>query len=426
MEVLMYGWEFPPNISGGLGMACYGIVSGLAKKGIKVSFVLPCSVEEKASCHENVSVVNCNSSLQDNSPQDFLLKQFGDVVSLHKIDALLRPYMDEKSYSQLFRDSCLKDVVSRLFSGRLTDQYGSDLFAEVFRYSLIAGSLADKIPHDVIHAHDWLTVLAGVEAKRLSGKPLVFHVHALEPDRIGEHVNQRVYEIEKYGMENADRIVAVSQYTKNIIVKHYGIDPEKISVVHNGGIYDSVEIPPPNSIPDRSKMVLFLGRITYQKGPWFFIEIANKILSKRKDVQFVIAGSGDLLRDAIEYTASLRIGRNVHFTGFLDQELVKRLYGLADVYVMPSVSEPFGLSCLEALSHDVPAVISKQSGVSEVLSHVLRADFWDVDDMSAKILALLDYKPLREEIIKNTKEEIKSLTWDNTANKLMTLYEELR
>jgi glycosyltransferase involved in cell wall biosynthesis len=289
---------------------------------------------------------------------------------------------------------------------------------------VVAGALAKTSEHDIIYAHDWLTMLAGVEAKRFSKKPLVLHIHALETDRSGLWTNQKIYNIEKYGMGQADHIVAVSQYTKDNIVKYYSIDPDKITVVHNGIYCDSSD----NMIVRNKlqpKMVLFLGRITHQKGPSFFIEAAYKVLAKRSDVQFVMAGSGDLITEMIERVASLRIGKNFHFTGFLESASVKQMYKLADVYIMPSVSEPFGLSALEALSCNVPAIISKQSGVAEVLKNTLISDFWDTDDMAAKILALLEYPALRATSLGYEAKQLQHITWGKTAEKLIDVYKKV-
>ncbi len=424
MEILMYGWEFPPRISGGLGVACFAIVQELARRNIKVNLVLPQGVENLTN-NDNVSIIGCESLKGGIDP--FYLETFCHNVNIQKVEALLHPYLSEESYQQILqsKNGChaCQELLEHPFS-QFSGYYGGDLIAEVFRYAVVAGTLGAQIPHDVIHCHDWLTVLAGIEAKKRSNKPLIYHAHALEPDRSGEHVNQSIFEIEKYGMEQADRIASVSQYTKDIIVKHYGISPDKITVVHNG-MYHTDKKENEVSTGKSSKMVLFLGRITHQKGPYFFVEIARKILSKRKDVEFVMAGSGDMMNDMIECVASMRIGKYVHFTGFLDPETVDRLYNLADVYVMPSVSEPFGLTCLEALSRQVPVVISKQSGVSEVLEHALKADFWDADDMAAKILALLDYQALRDELLQSSAEEVSVLTWGKTAEKLIKIYNEL-
>jgi len=421
-----------------LGVACYAIVKELARKSVDLTLILPQVIEPDGIDH--VAFVGCNSLI---SPAD---PEFKDKVNIKypKIATCLSPYINSKNFKRLFSNEDLQDfllllaqmnlplelkamtrtIIDAVDGIKINGNYEISLLTEVFRYALFAGSLAKEVEHDVIHAHDWLTILAALEAKRYSHKPLVLHIHALETDRSGFWVDKRIYAIEKYGMEQADRIVAVSQYTKNNIVQHYGISPEKITVIHNGIYCDeddrtSVRASADNNQP---KMILFLGRITQQKGPYFFIEIAKRILEKKPDVHFVLAGTGDLLIEMIERTASLRLGKNVHFTGFLDGEAVRNIYKLADVYVMPSVSEPFGLSALEALSYNVPAVIAKQSGVSEVLRHTLVADFWDIDGMADKILALLEYPALRATTVANTRDDLRVTTWEKTAEKIINLY----
>ena len=307
----------------------------------------------------------------------------------------------------------------------LTGNYDDNLFYEVLQYAVLAGASASKTSHDVIHAHDWLTILAGIEAKKRSNKPLIFHIHALEPDRSGAYVDEKIFAIEKYGMQQADRIIAVSEYTKNIIIEKYGISPEKISIVYNGTEFPSQKEHKAEK-SNHHKMVLFLGRLAHQKGPHQFIEAARKILKKRKDIHFAIAGTGGMIKEMIQRVAMLRLGKYIHFTGFLDKEKVARIYRLADVYVMPSVSEPFGISTLEALSHDVPVVISKQSGVSEVLNHAFKVDFWDIHEMANKIVALVDYEALRKASLKNSEKEIKDLTWDKAVNGIINLYNVLK
>lgn len=420
MKILMYGWEFPPDISGGLGMACFGIVNELAKKGVQVALVLP-KIMENITQNNNVSIIGCNAI--SHTRTNLKIEQLGISVANYEIESLIHPYMTERSYEQALTNlgyHYKKENYTQNGS-TLTGKYGPNLLAEVFRYATLAGILAAKVSHDVIHAHDWLTGLAGIEAKRHSKKPLVFQVHALEPDRSGERVNENVFRIEKHIMEEADKIIAVSKYTKNIINSFYGIELNKIEVVHNG-TYSS-ERKAHKDIERKHKLILFVGRVTYQKGPWHFIEVAKKILTRRTDIHFIIAGTGDQLKDMIERVAELKIGKNVHFTGFLVPEKVQMLYQLADVYVMPSVSEPFGLTCLEALSNNIPVVISKQSGVAEVLDHVLKADYWDADEMVNKIMALLDYRVLREESLRRSAEDMKSLTWEQTADKLIKIYE---
>lgn len=440
MKVLMYGWEFPPHISGGLGVACHAIVNELAKQNLKLTLVLPHTVNEIA-CDKNVSIIGCDQ-LKTKVDYQSLALSYGIDFKNSKY-AFLHPYLNSTSYEKALLNAKQKNEIPynktqltealknhqeliSLFSSsvELTGSYGMNLLAEVFYYAVLAGTVADLVPHDVIHAHDWLTVLAGVEAKKRSNKPLVYHVHALEPDRSGTQIDQRIFAIEKYGMQQADQIAAVSQYTKKTIVEKYHISPDKIRVVYNGMYFQDANRNRINKIK-KHKMVLFVGRLAHQKGPFHFVEVAQKILAKRKDVHFVIAGSGGLMSEMIRQVATLRLGRNIHFTGFLDQRRIIQIYNLADVYVMPSVSEPFGLSCLEALSHDVPVVISKQSGVAELLHHVCKVDFWDINEMANKIMALIDYRALRKESSIHTKKELKEISWKKTADTIIELYKKL-
>lgn len=440
----MYGWEFPPIISGGLGIACYSIVQELARRsGIDVTLVLPYKTEG-ITVNPRVKIIGCDAifaGIAKNQSESAF--QAGEGLEGWFLKNL-NPYSYPKDKDYL---SCLEDaekkaafIIEKLKSlGAITisdlealksssniinARYGENLLEDVCHYAILAGALATIVPHDVIHAHDWLTVLAGIQAKKHSGKPLIFHVHALEPDRSGLCVDSRIFAIEKYGMEQADKIVTVSEYTKNIVVEKYGIDPRKIEVVYNGISYD--EISPQNlGFLQKTKMVLFLGRLVPQKNPFAFIEAAKKILDLRCDVHFVVAGTGGLMRELIERVAALRIGKNVHFLGFLDHKNISNAFRLADVYVMPSVSEPFGLTGLEALAHEVPVIISKQSGVSEVLPHVLKVDFWDVDEMANKILAFLDHPPLRKVILEESQQDLHAVTWERTAVSLEKLYNSL-
>jgi glycosyltransferase involved in cell wall biosynthesis len=294
--------------------------------------------------------------------------------------------------------------------------------SEVMRYASAAGSIAKKVSFDIIHVHDWLTMLAGVEAKRISGKPLIVHAHALEFDRSGDNINKAVYDIEKYGMENADRVIAVSHYTKDTIIQKYGIDPAKVTVIHNAVTKDLVPYNSQYKRMGKDKVVLFLGRITFQKGPDYFVEAAAKVLAHSDNVRFVMAGSGDMAPKMIERIAELKLGRKFHFTGFLKGQEVEQMYRESDVYVMPSVSEPFGISPLEAMRYDVPVIISKTSGVAEVLSSALKVDFWDIDELAGKILAVLNHKSLRDELVARGSVELKTIQWDNAAARLTEVY----
>jgi len=419
MKVLMYGWEFPPHISGGLGVACHAMVTELSKKNVKITLVLPLEIKVQ---RDDFSVIGCGTTQQVNPDL---------TIARAPLTTWLSPYLSKQDYERLSATSSHPDLSALqqldFFKHlKLTDticltvKYGAYLFAEVLYYAAVAGKLAQTVPHDVIHVHDWLTVLAGIEARRYSGKPLVFHVHALEIDRSGEDNNYNVFAIEKYGMQQADKIIAVSEFTKNTIVKYYHIAPEKIAIIHNGtypadysAIYHKAQ---------RTKTVLFVGRMTQQKGPSFFIEAATKVLAFRQDVRFIMVGHGDLMAGLIEWVARLGLGRYFNFPGFLKPEEVAKIYTVADLYIMPSVSEPFGLTCLEALARNVPVIISKQSGVAGVLQHVLKVDFWDIDEMTNKILAILAHPPLVRTMLKNVKREIKALTWERTARGIIDLY----
>jgi len=423
MKVLMYGWEFPPHISGGLGVACHAMVTELSKKNVAITLILPLAV--KAHTHTgNVSIVGCSTAPA--------LEGTNVTIKRAPLTTWLSPYLSARDYEKLVAAPAHIDLLrlqqldffKHLDLERtinLTGKYGTNLFAEVLYYAAIAGKLAATTEHDVIHAHDWLTILAGIEARKYSHKPLIFHIHALEIDRSGEDNNYNVFAIEKYGMHQADQIVAVSQFTKNNIVKYYQVPPEKIAIIHNGTY--PLHTPLLHRKAEHHKNVLFVGRLTQQKGPNFFIEAAKKVLAFRQDVKFTIVGTGDLMGGLIERVAYLGIGRHVDFAGFLTPEMVAKIYGMADLYIMPSVSEPFGLTCLEALERSVPVIISKQSGAAEVLQHVLKVDFWDVDEMTNKMLAVLNHPALGRTLVTNAKKEIKQLTWDKTADALIHLYE---
>jgi glycogen(starch) synthase len=306
-----------------------------------------------------------------------------------------------------------------------SSDYGYDMYTEVHRYAAIATELAQYEEFDIVHAHDWMTYPAGIAVAALSKKPLVIHVHSTEFDRSGEHVNQMIYDIERLGMEKADKIITVSHFTRNIVISRYGISGDKVEVVYNGvernGNWSNLT---DTGIRREEKIVLFLGRITMQKGPEYFLQAAKKVLEVMDNVKFVMAGSGDLIHKSIEMAAHLGIGHKVLFTGFLRGEDVQKIYKMADLYVMPSVSEPFGIAPLEALDHDVPVIISKQSGVSEVLMHALKVDFWDVNEIANKIIAVLKYPPLQMTLKSHGNFEVRKLRWIDSAAKCAKIYGE--
>ncbi len=450
MRVFMLGWEFPPFISGGLGTACYGLTKALSGIGTDVIFVLPRPVATPFS--GQLRAVEARGPVQSSSAAtrsagggggdvpagpgpattEFHLDEF-EHVSFRTVNAQVSdPYLRPAAYGQGFGQGYASTNPRRLNPGVphkaavpvSSDQesgtvpetayeipippsvatpaqgfgspYAGDLFAEVQRYAALAAEIARGETFDVVHAHDWMTFPAGLAVAGIKGVPLVVHVHSTEFDRSGTAVDQRIYDIERRGMHGAMKVVAVSYLTKNLVTHHYGIDPGKVEVVYNA--IESVPAvgfdPEQYSIHSDEKIVLFLGRITMQKGPEYFLAAAKRVLDVMDNVKFVMAGSGDMIRKTVEMAASMGIGHKVLFTGFLRGADVEKVFKMADLYVMPSVSEPFGIAPLEAMSHDVPVIISKQSGVSEVLSHALKVDFWDVNEMANKIVAVLRHPPL--------------------------------
>ncbi|HSS45594.1 MAG TPA: glycosyltransferase family 4 protein, partial [Thermoanaerobaculia bacterium] len=301
--------------------------------------------------------------------------------------------------------------------------YGPNLGTEVLRYAEVAGRIARRERFDVIHAHDWLTYLAGLEARRSSGKPLAVHVHATEFDRSGGGSNGFVSDIERLGLTSADRVIAVSHYTAQVVTQAYGAPPERLRVVHNA--IDPKETVGDWTVEEGDPLVLFAGRITWQKGPEYFVEAAARVVREIPNVKFAVAGSGDQMRSMIERVAAYGIGRSFLFTGFLSPSELDRLYARADVYVMPSVSEPFGLTALEALQHGTPVIVSKSAGVSEVVRNVLRVDFWDVEGLASNILSVLLFPPLREALSSGGRADVRRLSWVESAEKCLAVYREM-
>ena len=423
MRVLMFGWEFPPHITGGLGTACFGLTKGLAKHDVDVIFVVPKAYGDEDQ--QAVKLVNASDVPFDINDEEY--KEFWGHIKYMEVGSNIIPYVDPEEYTRTYEEnkktgeSFTSNVFSKHFE--FSGKYGINLMEEIARYALIASGMAAKENFDVIHAHDWLTFPAGIAAKKTSGKRLIVHIHATEFDRSGEHVNQQVYDIEREGMMEADKVITVSNLTRNIVINKYGIDPDKVITVHNA--VDPSMLADVKNVqkPYKEKLVTFLGRITLQKGPEYFIEAAYKILQKDPNVRFVMAGSGDMLNRMIERVAHLRIADKFHFTGFLKGNDVNRVFSMSDVFVMPSVSEPFGIVPLEAMSSSVPVVISKQSGVAEVLVHALKIDFWDIDGMADAIYGLLHYKGISTMFQKLGKKEVEGLKWENAALKVKTVYE---
>lgn len=422
MRVLMFGWEFPPHIAGGLGTACDGMTRGLAKQDVEVLFVMPsASGDEDQSA---VRIINASDVMAFSSMEE--AKAIFNHVHFLKVTSNLVPYLGPDAFeeavdferSKSWNEFRITYGNKYAFSGK----YGKNLMEEVTRYAMVAAAIAQQETFDVIHAHDWLTYMAGIAAKRVSGKPLVVHVHATEFDRSGENINTQVYDLEKRGMEEADRVIAVSNLTRSIVINKYGINPDKVFTVHNAVDFkgdDAYETE--RGVPE--KIVTFLGRITYQKGPEYFIEAAYKVLQRYQNVRFVMAGSGDMFNRSVRRVAKLGIANHFHFTGFLRGEDVKRMFAYSDVYVMPSVSEPFGISPLEAMRANTPTIISKQSGVAEVLRYALKVDFWDVNAMADAIYGLLAYPAIAQMAERCGRDEVNAMKWDNAALKVKQVYE---
>ena len=421
MKVLMFGWEFPPHISGGLGTACYGMVRGLANNDVDVLFVMPsASGDEDGRVARIINASDVEATDIKCSPMDFL-----ERINFLRIGSNLVPYVDPQDFTEMVEED--RHSQAREFKinfkqkYKFSGKYGTNLMEEVARYALVGGTIALQNDFDIIHAHDWLTYAAGVAAKRLTGKPLVVHVHATEFDRTGENVNTQVYALEKMGMEAADKVITVSNLTRNIVINRYGISPDKVVTVHNAVDFSGRnDIDVHRGVPE--KVVTFLGRITFQKGPEYFIEAANKVLKYYKNVRFVMAGSGDLLNRSIRRVAKLGISDRFHFTGFLRGADVQRMFAISDVYVMPSVSEPFGISPLEAMQVGVPSIISKQSGCAEILNHVIKIDYWDVYAMADAIYSIITYPAMYQQLKEEGKREVDEIKWIYAGKKVIDIY----
>ena len=425
----MFGWEFPPHIAGGLGTACYGMTRGLARNDVDVTFVMPRAYgdEDQRFVHVvNASDVEAIYKSTESGADDILKK-----MSFIHIDSNMVPYISPEEYAS-YHDEFVKSgrkvwETTDAWSQRYTfsGKYGANLMEEVARYAVVAAQVAKDLEgqFDVIHAHDWLTYFAGIAAKRVSGKPLVVHMHATEYDRSGENINTQTYAIERAGMHAADMVIAVSNLTRNIVINKYGVPADRVVTVHNAVRFaENSGEAPERGVED--KIVKFLGRITYQKGPDYFVEAAAKVLKRVPNVRFVMAGSGDMMNHVIRRVARLGIADRFHFTGFLRGEDVHKMFQLSDVYIMPSVSEPFGISPLEAMRSNVPVIISKQSGVAEVLDYAVKVDYWDVDAMADAIYGLITYPALSKMFAEKGLEEVTGLKWNNAAAKIKAVYEQ--
>lgn len=482
MRVLMLGWEYPPHISGGLGTACEGLTTALARRGIEIDFLLPKLYGEEDAPHMHllgaasaaptaqipVQAPDPLAALLEAEPAlatDPILTAAAEAVHaqaaepgvrmLH-VPAMLKPYLDQATYRELITNGALQqgaaaDLASSQIAHPLPEppnevtrlehvhipgdelpfaeeaetgaHYGEDLFSEVARYAMSATRRVHKRKYDLVHAHDWMTFPAGIEIARRAGAPLLVHVHSLEYDRAGHGADRAIVAVEHQGLESAARIIAVSYYTRGLINRVHDTPLDKISVVHNGVYARETVEAYTEQRTSTGPVVLFLGRVTFQKGPEYFVQAAARVLEHVPDTMFMMAGSGDMLPRMKALVEDLGIAESFRFPGFLRGAEVERAFSTADVYVMPSVSEPFGIAPLEAMSYDRPVIVSKQSGVSEVLRNALKVDFWDVDKIASQIVALLELPELRRVIVERAREEIRHIHWGAAAEKLIPIYE---
>lgn len=421
----MLGWEYPPFINGGLGVACAGLCNALADFA-EITLIVPKISNGQIS--NKYKAIGLNHLEYEIFEQTEIEEVILESIEVHKIDVQLDPYTTvapplDRKISKKQAALILRKKIDKVKNAmNFENLYGDDVIAKVILYADLVKNLSKKLDFDIIHAHDWMTFLAGMEIKRKMKKPLVLHVHSLDYDRAGSDSRSWIFETEKKALNYADLVIPVSNYTGSILMSHYGITGEKIHTVYNGIEAEEI-IRKEKSFPE--KMVLFIGRLTGQKGPEYFLEIATRIHQKYKNVRFVIAGTGEKLINLLEDGAYRQIGDRVHFTGFLNREQIKDLLAIADVYCMPSVSEPFGLTALEAAQYEVPTVISERSGVAEVLTGSLKADFWDIDLMVRQITSLLSDDKLKEKVVEQNKLDLKSLTWQNAAKKVANAYQNI-
>ncbi len=499
MKILMLGWEYPPHISGGLGTACEGLTTALAGRGIEIDFLVPRLYGEEDAPHMQIlGAASADSTAEAQTPApapapapaqvpfgpDHPLSRLiaaepalatdpiftaaaeaahaeaaalGEAgVQMIRVPAMLKPYLDQKTYRELIATGALRETAIAEFlaseilhplpgpPGELTRlehahvpgadfsysekpssgaHYGDDLFSEVARYAMSATRRVQGRQYDLVHAHDWMTFPAGIEIARRAGAPLLVHVHSLEYDRAGHGADHDIVSVEHQGLEAATRVIAVSYYTRNLINRVHGTPLDKISVVHNGVYTRETVEAYTEQRSSKGPVVLFLGRVTFQKGPEYFVQAAARVLQHVPDAVFIMAGSGDMLPRMKAMVEELGITKSFRFPGFVRGAELERTFSTADVYVMPSVSEPFGIAPLEAMSYDRPVIVSKQSGVSEVLRNALKVDFWDVDKMASQIVALLELPELRRVIVERAREEIRHIHWDAAAETLIPVYE---
>ena len=409
----MFGWEFPPHILGGLGTASYGLTKGMYDNGdMDITFVIPKPWGDEERSFARIVGANCVPVAWRDVSYDYVQSRIGNVM-----DPQLYFDLRDHIYAD-FNYMGTNDLGCIEFSGR----YPDNLLEEINNYSIMAGVIARTVDFDVIHSHDWLTYPAGIHAKQVTGKPLVIHVHATDFDHSRGNVNPTVFAIEKDGMNNADHIITVSNLTRQTVIEKYGINPDKVTTVHNAVEPLSEEIRSIKMQKGKDKVVTFLGRITMQKGPEYFVEAASRVLAKTHNVRFVMAGSGDMMEKMIRLAADRDIADRFHFTGFLKGRQVYEMLAASDVYIMPSVSEPFGISPLEAMQMGVPSIISKQSGCAEILENVIKVDYWDINALADSIYAIIKYPALYNHLRDKGLAEIDTIQWKKAGAKVIDIY----
>jgi len=401
----MLGWEFPPLISGGLGVACQGIARGLAQEGVKITLLVPRYYSNPPKFLKLVSA------------EKILSHQPSQAIDISELLPLGSAYISPEDYENWYKKALASGSTIALL-------YGPTLFYEVEKFAKASEIVASKVKFDIIHCHDWMTYKAGMSAKKVSGVPLVAHVHSIENDR-SPFCNPKISEIEKFGLENADLVLCVSKYTMNRVKQVYGIPENKMAVAYNG-----IELncgAPLVKKPKKKRLnqALFFGRITWQKGPDYFIETAKKMLKQRSNLRFVLAGWGDKAVPLIEYVANLRLGNKILFAGFLNERELKALLHNSDVFLVTSISEPFGLVALEGLSQGVPAVISKQSGISEILTSIPSADYWDTEKFAQYAFELIDNPELGKNQIQEIWPVLKKTSWSNNGKTILSYYQKI-
>lgn len=416
MKALMFGWEFPPHILGGLGTASYGLTKGMYDCGdMDITFVIPKPWGDEEKGFARIIGANTTPIAWRDVSSEYVQSRIGNVMDPQTYFDLRNHIYSDFNYMNTNDLGCIE------FSGR----YPDNLVEEINNYSIVAGVIARTIPCDIIHSHDWLTYPAGIHAKQVTGKPLVIHVHATDFDRSRGNVNPTVFNIEKDGMNNADHIITVSNLTRRTVIEKYGISPDKVTTVHNAVEPLSEELLNVTVPPKHDKVVTFLGRITMQKGPEYFVEAAAQVLSKVRGVQFVMAGGGDMMEKMIRLAARRGIADRFHFAGFLRGKEVYEMLKASDVYIMPSVSEPFGISPLEAMQMGVPSIISKQSGCAEILNNVIKVDYWDTNAIADAIYSIIKYPAMYKELREKGLEEVKQIVWEKAGAKVFNIYKSL-